>query len=854
MENLLFLNYLKTALVHQIVRVKNYLIIYLVQKMEYVISKRSLKASKEGVQLASRAILRFPTKIDFAIELEISRSTVQNFFAGKPVGRENFHKICQALNLCWEEIAELPQQRILKVVNYQSSPQEAETKRSPVLPTVVTSQESEFDSPGLSVLSNTQVTQSIVPNSLASEDAVLVPDSANYLVNELREQVKPRILSMCGTMRVLDMSRPISIKDIYVDTQVYEKIKGRRRLEFDSLHTEVKLNEISGLEVVKRYSNLVVLGKPGSGKTMFLKHLVLQCLQGQFQPDLVPIFIPVRDFVAYDPSFCLLNYITKQIIKDGQSIKTEQIVHLLNDGKFFIVIDGLDEAKSTNYQVICRYLRQFIQWFPNNRYLISCRHGLQYCNFEQFTEVEIADFVPEQIAAFTIKWFDTQDSSSSFSFLEKLEKNSSIKEFATNPLLLTLLCILFEDSGDFPTKRSEIFEEGLDIMLKQWDEERVIERESDGLSLQQAKELLSSIAVRSFEKRQYFIKKADLKFYIVNYLITLSDMEVSQINVRKILKSLEVQHGLLVEQAKNVYSFSHLAFQEYLTAKKFVCEHNWSNLKTKLDHLLNYMTDERWREIFLLVVEMSPQPEQLLKMMSKQINYQITQVSDLKAFLDWVNFKAESVIINNFEQQAQFKPVTIRAFYFSLGLSQILSCTGSNLNLPLSLDPNFSCKLRHNCDLKLDLSLFYVCSLKNSLEAMQCPTLTFHNVINRAIAQAKIIKPELAQELQAIKQQLPGVEENTTQFWLWWHKQGQAWSNKITSLTMKYRNLGYQWQFNSQQQQALKNYYQTNLLLIDCLNINSKIEQKLETQLLKIPETSQTEAQDMVSILQQSIA
>ena len=72
-------------------------------------SKRSLKASQDGVRLANRAILKFPTKVDFAAELEISRSTVQNFFAGKPVGRENFHKICQELNLSWQEVAELPQ-------------------------------------------------------------------------------------------------------------------------------------------------------------------------------------------------------------------------------------------------------------------------------------------------------------------------------------------------------------------------------------------------------------------------------------------------------------------------------------------------------------------------------------------------------------------------------------------------------------------------------------------------------------------------------------------------------------------------------------------------------------------------
>jgi hypothetical protein len=255
---------------------------------------------------------------------------------------------------------------------------------------------------------------------------------------------------------------------------------------------------------------------------------------------------------------------------------------------------------------------------------------------------------------------------------------------------------------------------------------------------------------------------------------------------------------------------------------------------------------------------MSPQADQLLEIMSEQINSQISQFPDLKAFLNWVNCKAESVMINNFEQQTQFKPVTIRAFYFGLGLSQILSCTGSNFNLVLSFEQNFSRKLHRDFNLKLDLSLFHISNLGDSLEAIQRPALTFHNVINRAIAQGRTIKPELAQELQAMKQQLPSVKEDTNQFWLWWHKQGKDWSNSVNALTIKYRNIGYQWQFNPQQQQALKNYYQTNLLLVDCLNnscnVSPQIEQKLEAQLLKLAEANQTESQDMVLMLQPSIA
>ena len=783
------------------------------------ISKRSLKASKEGIQLASRAILRFPTKIDFAAELEISRSTVQNFFAGKPVGRENFHKICQELELCWQDVAELPQQR-----------------------------------------------STIEPIAIEQLVTDTPPAECNSLLVELRHRVRHRIHSMCGTMRVLDMSRPMPTEYIYVDVNVYEKIKGRRRLEFDSVceaflssksepfnDKAIDRERISGLSAASRYSKLIVFGKPGAGKTMFLKHLTLQCLEGVFESDRIPIFVSLRDFAESSFSSNLTDYIALQLAKDNQPLEIDLVKKLLDEGKFFLVLDGIDELKPSIQQQVCKYLRRFSEWFPNNRYLLSCRHGLHCCNFEQFTEVEIADFQPEQISDFAAKWFDTEGGQKSISFLEKLKHVSSIQEFATSPLLLTLLCILFEEA-DFPVSRSEIYEEGLDIMFKQWDVERNIERATeDCLSPEQEKELLCVIALKAFEKNQYLFKEAELKLHIANYLTNLPD-SATKINPQKVLKSLEAKHGLLVEQAKKVYSFSHLAFQEYLTARKFICECDIEVSAAMLQYLVKNMLDERWREIFLLVAEMSPQADMLVEMMSQQIDAQLAPAPYIQQFLDWVDCKTEAVMENVAAciEEARFQPVTIRAFYFSLGLSQIVGEVGSNFDLALSLNPRFSRTFACNPDLTLDLNLLHVSNLGHNLDLIQNPALTFQRTLDRAIAHAAKIKPELAQKLRTTKQQLPSAKDSKTEFWLWWHKNGTAWADWIDSIVMKHRNIGYQWQFDRQQHSSLKQYHQANLLLIDCLGrscyVDSQLKQTIKDRLLtRSFDRGETQIQSMLA-------
>ena len=66
---------------------------------------RSLQASTEGIQQAAIAFISTGlTQDEFACQLNLSRSTLTNFLAGKPVYRANFFKICKALRLNPEEI------------------------------------------------------------------------------------------------------------------------------------------------------------------------------------------------------------------------------------------------------------------------------------------------------------------------------------------------------------------------------------------------------------------------------------------------------------------------------------------------------------------------------------------------------------------------------------------------------------------------------------------------------------------------------------------------------------------------------------------------------------------------------
>jgi predicted NACHT family NTPase len=89
-----------------------------------------------------------------------------------------------------------------------------------------------------------------------------------------------------------------------------------------------------------------------------------------------------------------------------------------------------------------------------------------------------------------------------------------------------------------------------------------------------------------------------------------------------VLKAIEAQHGILVERAKRIYSFSRLPFQEYFTAKYVVENESKGAIERLLaQHLLTGSSDDaRWCEVFLLTANMFDDADDFLNRMANRIN------------------------------------------------------------------------------------------------------------------------------------------------------------------------------------------------------------------------------------------
>ncbi|MBD1943558.1 NACHT domain-containing NTPase [Coleofasciculus sp. FACHB-712] len=756
---------------------------------------RSLQASPEGIERARRVLRQNNlTQKALAKDLDMSRQTADKFFKGRPIDRQYFEQICEKLGFEWEEIVAQP-------------PSE--------------------------------------PEAAANQDKSIDIDA---LVQEVREKIKPIIQEPCGTMRVLDMTHPIGLNDIYTNVNILEKITGRRRKEIPELLQECdfkdverfglgKITEkrISGLDAVKKHTKLMILGKPGAGKTTFLKYLAIQCNQGNFQTDRVPIFVTLKDFAEAANIPSLLEYITQQSV--GCGVVEARVIASLQDviehSRALILLDGLDEVREEDNKRVLREIRDFSDQYRDNHFVMTCRIAAREYTFEKFTEVEVADFDDEQIATFANNWFKNKAVKPE-TFIKRLEDNNRIKQLAASPLLLTLLCLAFEESGDFPANRSELYKEGLDALLKKWDAKRGIQRDQvyKKLSIQRKEDLLSKIALTTFEDGDYFFKQKTAEQYITDYIRNLpdanTDPEALQLDSELVLRSIEHHHGLVVERAKGIYSFSHLTFHEYFTAREIVF--GTQPLEERLQNLVNHITEQRWQEVFLLAVGMSPSADRLLLLMKQQVDAIVATDNKLQKFLIWLDHKSGSI-------QLPYKPAAIRAAYIDLALYGSFRYRISAHTIDKRIFRVFHEVEHLHPDLEVPGVYDLLIDYEFNVNADDLNLDDKYSVVDyRGESSEIVLDGELKKALKDIQNQRPDPDGDWDIFQHWRRINGQAWVKQLQSIMIQYRNIGHDWQFSTQQEEFLSQYCDANDLLVECLNsdcyVSREVRQEIEDTLL----------------------
>jgi HEAT repeat protein/energy-coupling factor transporter ATP-binding protein EcfA2 len=449
--------------------------------------------------------------------------------------------------------------------------------------------------------------------------------------------VDPRI----SRLQILEMSRPLEVSNVYVRVRVHEETILRYdidpllstaeqqhdpnvvlRANWDYLERRVS-SATDPDEAIRKYQHCVILGDPGAGKTTLLKHLALQSAESALKglPDL-PIHIELNAFAADAEHRDLLDFAAATWDERYAFLQADARAYMdemLKVGKAMLLLDALDEtiigeeakAAEASYRRSSDAILRVATRYPNAPIVVTARKAgyQQGVPLTGFTELEVVDFRTEDIEQFVTKWFACSDNPQketiATDLIDRLRRNARIQALAANPLLLSLIVLVYEAQLDLPDRRAELYKRCIDVLLAEWDARRNVRRRRE-FKPEHKRQLLAELAWHFHLQGLRYFPEREIQAEIARFLPVLG---LPAEEYDRVLREIANENGLLKEQARGWFGFLHLTLQEYFVAQ-YVSERN------ELGIMLTHIGDPWWEEVILLyagqVSDASPLLEHLL--------------------------------------------------------------------------------------------------------------------------------------------------------------------------------------------------------------------------------------------------
>lgn len=301
-------------------------------------------------------------------------------------------------------------------------------------------------------------------------------------------------------------------------------------VDINSVINEKPKHEIarrfSIIELINKFNHLIVLGEPGSGKSMLLNVMLLSLAANaleaidssftnllpssiikksinskdfshNFVPwnhgPLIPIYIKITDLmrqVDLDDSKVSAKTLWSHIEFELQQMGISGFAQVLQEEivkrGVVLMLDGLDEVPTINnsFSQLRKIIEDFVVSYPNCRIVVTGRNSVyhrQGWHLKTFYRTLLAPFSKEDILHFTKNWFEeivklgllsrNEAQKRAKSILQTIFRNEDVFYLAGSPLMLTQMAFL-KTFGDnpIPKTRQQLNNSMIDLAYKLRDD------------------------------------------------------------------------------------------------------------------------------------------------------------------------------------------------------------------------------------------------------------------------------------------------------------------------------------------------------------------------------------------------
>ncbi|MCL2360896.1 MAG: hypothetical protein FWC73_03660 [Defluviitaleaceae bacterium] len=307
----------------------------------------------------------------------------------------------------------------------------------------------------------------------------------------------------------------------------------------------------------------IVQGTGGAGKSMLMKHLFLSELETR---DFIPVFFELKDINKQDGDYNLIDAIFEGMNILVESTSKAAVKYALERGMFMILLDGLDEIDGNKSKDFTEKLNDFCDKYSLNTVIMSSRPIDDFISFEKFAVLETMPLNKTQAISLIEKLEYQDDSKQKFITALDGELFERHEEFASNPLLLTMMFLTYDEFAEIPETPHLFYERAFETLFIKHDrtKEGYVRKIESGLRSDLFKKVFSTFCCMTYYNNALSFSEGEL----ISILSKVKE-EVAKdgitFDIEKYIRDLTNVVCMLYKEGYT-YSFTHRSFQEYFTA------------------------------------------------------------------------------------------------------------------------------------------------------------------------------------------------------------------------------------------------------------------------------------------------
>lgn len=394
----------------------------------------------------------------------------------------------------------------------------------------------------------------------ASDEVFVMPDVYKYLRNAFEKYSSMKTL--------LYQDQPKLFYSFHVCNRLrYKSTEGKPGKHTTSMQFIDDAN-VEKIKEVTRFA--IIIGTGGLGKSMMMRHFMLDAIANYDDRKRFPVYVPLKDFNDTDPS--LFDYLYSKISVIDCDLRKEQFEEMLTNGACLLLLDGLDEISAGVIKRFELELEALTDRYSENMYVLSSRPFQSFVSYDRFSLFWLMEFSRRQAMQLIDRLeFRPDEPEIKAKFQTALEKNlfKTHQSFTQNPLLLTIMLLTFEQYAEVPSKMHIFYREAFEVLAKRHDASKGAYKRAlrTGLSVDTFADYFAELCFRTYNDEKFEMTAEEFAGYFnaLNVRTVANDTKTTASDFLADLCS-----GLcLMYFEGNSYHFTHRSFQEYFCALFF---------------------------------------------------------------------------------------------------------------------------------------------------------------------------------------------------------------------------------------------------------------------------------------------